>query len=98
VFFTRARLLYNLTVRPVIIYKAAAWLTPERSGKGAVVQAIQKVQNKGLRAVARAYCATLIRELKKKVLVSLINIYYSKLCARHIQRTYSLSAKVFIQE
>jgi hypothetical protein len=41
--FTRARLLYNSTVRPVITYRAAAWLTPERSGKGAVVQAIQKV-------------------------------------------------------
>ena len=35
--FTRARLLYNSTVRPVITYGAAAWLTPERSGKGAVV-------------------------------------------------------------
>jgi hypothetical protein len=48
--------------------------------------------------VAGAYCATLIRELEKKVLISLINIYYNKLCARHIQRTYSLSAKVFIQK
>jgi hypothetical protein len=46
--FTRARLLYNSTVRLVIIYGAAAWLTPERSEKGAIVQAIQKVQNKGL--------------------------------------------------
>jgi hypothetical protein len=48
--------------------------------------------------VARAYHVTLIRELKKEVLVSLINIYYSKLRARHIQRIYFLLAKVFIQE
>jgi hypothetical protein len=82
----------------VITYGAAAWHTPERSGKGLVVQAIQKVQNKGLRAVARAYHATLIRELEKEVLVSPIDIYYSKLRARHIQRTYSLPARVFIQK
>jgi hypothetical protein len=56
-----------------------AWHTPERSGEGPVVQAIQKVQNKGLRAVAGAYRTTLIRELKKKVFVSLIDIYYNKL-------------------
>jgi hypothetical protein len=68
----------------VITFGAAAWLTPKRSGKGAVVQAIQKVQNKGLQAMAGAYRATLIKELKKKVLVLLINIYCSKLCARHI--------------
>jgi hypothetical protein len=82
----------------VITYGAAAWHTPERSGKGPVVQAIQKVQNKGLQAVARAYRATLIRELEKKVLVPLIDIYYSKLCARHIRRTYSSLARVFIQK
>ena len=35
--FTRARLLYNSTVRPVITYGAAAWHTPERLGKGPVV-------------------------------------------------------------
>jgi hypothetical protein len=94
--FTRARLLYNSTVRPVITYKAAAWHTPERSGKGLVVQAIQKVQNKRLQAIAGAYHATPIRELKKEVLVPLINIYYSKLRAKHIQRTYFLPAGVFI--
>jgi hypothetical protein len=82
----------------VITYGAAAWHTPERSGKGPVVQAIQKVQNKRLWAVAKAYRATLIRELEKEVLVPLINIYYSKLRARHIRRTYSLPARVFIQE
>jgi hypothetical protein len=81
----------------VITYKAAAWLTPKRSGKGAVVQAIQNIQNKRLRAVAGAYCATLIRKLEKKVLVLLINIYYSKLRARHIRRTYFSPAGVFIQ-
>jgi ribose 1,5-bisphosphokinase PhnN len=48
--------------------------------------------------VAGAYRATPIRKLKKKVLVPLINIYYSKLRARHIRRTYSLLAEVFIQE
>jgi hypothetical protein len=69
----------------VITYGAAAWHTPERLGKGLVVQAIQKVQNKGLQAVAGAYRATLIRELEKEVLVPLINIYYSELWARHIQ-------------
>jgi hypothetical protein len=79
VFFTRARLFYNSTVRLVIIYRTAAWLTPKRSKKGAVVQAIQKVQNKELQAIARAYRATLIKELKKKVLIPLINIYYNKL-------------------
>jgi hypothetical protein len=48
--------------------------------------------------VAGAYRATLIRELKKEVLVPLIDIYYSKLWARHIRRTYSSPAGVFIQE
>jgi hypothetical protein len=48
--------------------------------------------------MARAYRATLIRELEKEVLVLLINIYYSKLWARHIRRTYSLLARVFIQK
>jgi hypothetical protein len=48
--------------------------------------------------VARAYRATLIRELKKEVLVPPINIYCSELRARHIQRTYSSPARVFIQE
>jgi hypothetical protein len=82
----------------VITYRAAAWYTPERSGKGLVVQAIQKVQNKGLQTVAGAYRATLIKELEKEVLVLLIDIYYSELCARHIRRTYFLPAGVFIQE
>jgi hypothetical protein len=48
--------------------------------------------------VAGAYYVTLIKELKKKVLVLLINIYYNKLYIKHIQRTYSLPAKVFIQK
>jgi hypothetical protein len=48
--------------------------------------------------VAGAYRATLIRELEKKVLVLLINIYCSKLQARHIQRIYSSPAGMFIQE
>jgi hypothetical protein len=48
--------------------------------------------------VAGAYRATPIRELEKEVLVLSINIYYNELRARHIQRTYSLLAKVFIQE
>ena len=48
--------------------------------------------------MAGAYRATLIRELKKEVLVLFINIYYSKLCARHIRRTYALLARMFIQE
>jgi hypothetical protein len=82
----------------VITYGTAAWHTPQRLRKGSVVQTIQKVQNKGLQAVARAYRATLIRKLKKEVLVPLINIYYSELRARHIRRIYSSLAKVFIQE
>jgi ribose 1,5-bisphosphokinase PhnN len=48
--------------------------------------------------VAGAYRATLIRELEKKVLVSLIDIYYNELCASHIRRTYSSLARVFIQK
>jgi hypothetical protein len=48
--------------------------------------------------VAEAYRATLIKELEKKVLVLPINIYCNKLCVRHIRRTYSSPAKVFIQE
>jgi ribose 1,5-bisphosphokinase PhnN len=48
--------------------------------------------------VAGAYHSILIKELEKKVLVSLINIYYNKLCVRHIRRIYSLLARVFIQE
>ena len=30
--------------------------------------------------------------------IPLINIYYSKLCARHIRRTYTSLVSVFIQE
>jgi hypothetical protein len=67
----------------VINNKLAAWHTPRRS-KGPVAQAIQKVQNKGLQAVAEAYRATLIKELEKEVLVHPIDIYYNKLCVRHI--------------
>jgi hypothetical protein len=48
--------------------------------------------------VAGAYRATLIRELEKEVFVPLINIYCNKLYTRHIRRTYSLLAKVFIQK
>jgi hypothetical protein len=48
--------------------------------------------------VAGAYRATLIRELEKEVLVLPIDIYYSELRARHIRRTYSSPAGVFIQE
>jgi hypothetical protein len=48
--------------------------------------------------VAGAYRVILIRELEKKVLVPPIDIYYSKLWARHIRRTYSSPAGVFIQE
>ena len=40
----------------------------------------------------------MIKELEKKVLILFINIYYSKLCIKHIQRIYSLLAKVFIQK
>ena len=59
---------------------------------------IKQVQNKGLRAVAGAYRATPIRELEKEMLVLPIDIYYSELRARHIRRTYSSPAGVFIQE
>jgi hypothetical protein len=48
--------------------------------------------------VAGAYRATPIKELEKEVLVLLIDIYYSELRARHIRRTYSSPARVFIQE
>ena len=48
--------------------------------------------------MAGAYRATLIRELKKKVLIFLINIYYSKLYIKHIQRIYFSLARVFIQK
>jgi hypothetical protein len=48
--------------------------------------------------VAGAYHATSIKELEKEVLVPPINIYYSKLRARHIRRTYSSPARVFIQK
>ena len=34
--FTKARLLYNLTIRPVITYRVAAWLLTERPRKGLV--------------------------------------------------------------
>jgi ribose 1,5-bisphosphokinase PhnN len=32
------------------------------------------------------------------VFIPLINIYYSKLCARHIRRTYASLVSTFIQE
>jgi hypothetical protein len=48
--------------------------------------------------VAGACCATPIRELEKEVLVPPIDIYCSELRARHIRRTYSSPAGVFIQK
>jgi ribose 1,5-bisphosphokinase PhnN len=48
--------------------------------------------------VAEAYRATLIKELEKEVLVLPIDIYCSELWVRHIRRTYSSPAEVFIQE
>jgi hypothetical protein len=47
---------------------------------------------------AGAYHATPIRELEKEVLVPPIDIYCSELRARHIRRTYSSPARVFIQK
>ena len=41
--FTRARLLYNLTIRLVITYRVAAWLLSKWPRKGPVTQAIQKI-------------------------------------------------------
>src|SRR5436309_1759531 len=72
--FTKARLLYNSTIRPVITYGVAAWLSTKQPRKGPVAQAIQNIQNKGLRAVTGAYQATLIRELEREVFIPLINI------------------------
>src|SRR5438552_11446534 len=63
--FTKARLLYNLTIRPVITYRVAAWLSTKRPREGLVAQAIPTIQNKGLRAVVGAYQATLIREVER---------------------------------
>ena len=40
----------------------------------------------------------LIRELEREVFIPLINIYYSKLYARHIWRTYASPVGAFIQE
>ncbi len=96
--FTRARLLYNSTVRPVITYGAAAWHNPEQRGNGSVVRAISKIQNQGLRAVAGAYRATPIRELEKEVLVPPIDVYCSEIRAQHLRRTYSSPVGDFIQE
>ena len=73
----------------MITYGAAAWHTLERPGQGIVARAISKVQNKGLRAVAGAFRATPIRELKKETFIPLIDVYYNKLRAKHLQRTYS---------
>ena len=55
--FIRARLLYNLTIRPMITYRVVAWLSSKqpRKGLGPVGQAIQKIQNKGLQVVTGAY-------------------------------------------
>ena len=96
--FTRARLLYNSTIRPKITYGVAAWCSTKRPGKGPVAQAIQKIQNKGLRAVAGAFRATPIRELEREVFIPPIDIYYSELYARHIRRTYTSPVGAFIQE
>jgi hypothetical protein len=95
--FTKARLLYNSTVRPVITYGAAVWHDPERPGNGAVARAISKVQNQGLRTVAGAYRATPIRELEKETLVPPIDIYCSELRALHLRRTYSSPVGDFIR-
>ncbi len=80
----------------MIIYRVVAWHNLEQWGKGSIVQAISKVQNQGLRAVVEAYWATPIRELEKEVLIPLIDIYYSEICAQHLQRIYSSSVSNFI--
>ena len=95
--FTKARLLYNSTVRPAIIYKAAAWYNPKRPGKGVVERAIDKIQNQGLCSVAEAYRAIPIRELEKETLVPPIDIYCSELRAMHLRRTYSSPVGDFIR-
>jgi hypothetical protein len=95
--FTKARLLYNSTVRPVIAYGAGVWHNPERPGKGAVARAISKVQSQGLRIIAGAYRATPIRELEKETLVPPIDIYCSELRALHLRRTYSSPVGDFIR-
>ena len=87
-----------MTIRPKIIYRVAAWCLTKWPRKGLVAQVIQKIQNKGLRAVAGAFRATLIRELEREVFIPPINIYYSKLYARHIRRTYTSPVGAFIQE
>jgi hypothetical protein len=95
--FTRARLLYNSTVRPAITYGAAAWHSPEHKRSKAVMQAIQKIQNQGLRAIAGAYKATPIRELEKETFVPPIDIYCSELRALHLRRTYATPVGDFIR-
>src|SRR5437667_566860 len=46
----------------------------------------------------QAYQSTPIRELEREVFIPPIDIYYSKLYARHIRRTYASPVGVFIQE
>ena len=56
------------------------------------------MQASGMRIVARAFRATPIRELEAKTFIPPLDIYYSKLRARHIRRTYSLLVRTFIKE
>ena len=94
--FTRARLLYNSAVRPVIAYGAGAWL--ETSGKGNVLPKAALIQSSGLRIVAGAFKATPIRELETETYTPPLDIYCREQAASHIRCTYSSSVGTFIQE
>ena len=48
--------------------------------------------------MARAYKATLIRELEKETFVAPIDIYCKEVLTRHILRTYTSLVGSFIQE
>ena len=86
--FTRARLLFNSTIRPAITYGAAAWHSPESQKHNPVIQAISKIQTRGLRMIAGAYRATPTCELESETFTPPIDIFCNKIRARHLRRTY----------
>jgi hypothetical protein len=96
--FTRARLLFNSTIRSAVTYGAAVWHSPEKQMRNLVIHAISKIQACGLRIMAGTYRATPIRELEQETFIPPIDIFCNELRARHLCCTYKSAPGHYITE
>ena len=94
--FSKARVLYNSTVRPVMSYGASAWVSCGESA-GLVVNQGRLEQNRCLRAITGGYRATPIRELETEAATAPFEVYAKEQCAQAIRRIYESSVGSFIK-